>query len=122
MKTTSGRLWIWFWLGWSLALTNTGGAATNAPAGGPANFVWMPPGVFLLGSPETEKDREANEGPQTDVIFTRGFRLKPELLSFALRTGRGWFGVPASAGGKFGVAGVGRKGACCPARFFERPS
>lgn len=34
---------------------------------------WIPPGSFLMGSPETEEGRFANEGPQHQVIFSRGF-------------------------------------------------
>jgi formylglycine-generating enzyme required for sulfatase activity len=39
----------------------------------PESFVWIPPGTFTLGSPDTEVDREASEGPQTEVAVTRGF-------------------------------------------------
>ncbi len=34
---------------------------------------WIPPGSFLMGSSETEEGRFANEGPQHQVIFSRGF-------------------------------------------------
>lgn len=34
-------------------------------------FVWVPPGCFLMGSPETEKDRSANEIPHQ--ICLKGF-------------------------------------------------
>jgi len=37
------------------------------------NFVWINPGTYTMGSPETEKDRGANEGPQTKVTITKGF-------------------------------------------------
>jgi len=40
---------------------------------GPEGFVWIPPGKFLMGSPESEQDRQAEEGPQTQVTITRGF-------------------------------------------------
>jgi formylglycine-generating enzyme required for sulfatase activity len=39
----------------------------------PPNMVFIPPGTFRMGSPEDEKDRLDNEGPQTDVIISRGF-------------------------------------------------
>ena len=35
-------------------------------------FCWCPPGRFLMGSPETEKNRRPDEGP-VDVTLTRGF-------------------------------------------------
>jgi formylglycine-generating enzyme required for sulfatase activity len=37
------------------------------------NLVWIPPGTFLMGSPETEEGRSTNEGPQTLVTLTKGF-------------------------------------------------
>jgi formylglycine-generating enzyme required for sulfatase activity len=36
-------------------------------------FVWLPPGQFVMGSPDTEVDRHSDEGPQTHVTLTRGF-------------------------------------------------
>jgi formylglycine-generating enzyme required for sulfatase activity len=36
-------------------------------------FVWIPPGTFTMGSPPDEVDRRGDEGPQTDVIISRGF-------------------------------------------------
>ena len=40
-----------------------------------ARMVWIPPGVFLMGSPKSEAAREANEDPRTRVRLTRGFWL-----------------------------------------------
>jgi formylglycine-generating enzyme required for sulfatase activity len=37
------------------------------------NMVWIPAGTFLMGSPEDEAGRNANEGPQTLVTLTQGF-------------------------------------------------
>ncbi len=38
------------------------------------NMVWVPPGRFTMGSPETERGREgSSEGPQTRVELTQGF-------------------------------------------------
>ncbi len=37
------------------------------------NLVWIPPGTFLMGSPDSEVGRSTNEGPQTQVTFTHGF-------------------------------------------------
>ena len=38
-------------------------------------FAWISPGSFSMGSPESEIDRSANEGPQHAVDLTRGFYL-----------------------------------------------
>jgi formylglycine-generating enzyme required for sulfatase activity len=34
---------------------------------------WIPPGEFLMGSPESEEGRDSNEGPQHRVTISRGF-------------------------------------------------
>lgn len=39
------------------------------------NLIFIPPGTFRMGSPTNEEGRLPNEGPQTDVILTRGFYL-----------------------------------------------
>jgi len=39
----------------------------------PANMVFIPPGTFRMGSPPAELDRLDNEGPQTEVIITKGY-------------------------------------------------
>ncbi len=36
---------------------------------------WIPPGRFLMGSPESEEGRYQDEGPQHEVRITRGFWL-----------------------------------------------
>jgi uncharacterized protein (TIGR02996 family) len=38
-------------------------------------FVHVPPGRFLMGSPETEEERSDDEGPQHEVEITRAFLL-----------------------------------------------
>ena len=38
-------------------------------------FRWIPPGRFLMGSPEREQGRYDQEGPQHEVTITRGFWL-----------------------------------------------
>lgn len=38
-----------------------------------ANMVFINPGSFSMGSPDTEPGREAKEGPQTIVTLSRGF-------------------------------------------------
>ena len=37
------------------------------------NMVFIPPGIFRMGSPSNEVDRSGSEGPQTSVIISRGF-------------------------------------------------
>lgn len=37
------------------------------------NMVWIPPGRFVMGSPENERGRVGNEDPQTQVTLTQGF-------------------------------------------------
>ena len=34
---------------------------------------WIPPGKFVMGSPETETGRKADESPQTNVTLTKGY-------------------------------------------------
>lgn len=47
---------------------------TNEPAGGrrPEGFVWIPPGIFTVGSPEGEPGRFTNE-VRRSVVLTRGY-------------------------------------------------
>ena len=44
-------------------------------AGVPMRFCWCPPGEFLMGSPESEAERQNKEGPQHRVRLTQGFWL-----------------------------------------------
>ncbi|MCP5159694.1 MAG: formylglycine-generating enzyme family protein [Gammaproteobacteria bacterium] len=46
-------------------------------------FRWMPPGRFLMGSPENEHDRSDNE-LQHEVLLTRGFWLAETTCTQAL--------------------------------------
>jgi formylglycine-generating enzyme required for sulfatase activity len=41
----------------------------------PAGMVWLPPGTFVMGSPLSDLDFVANEGPPTEVRLTQGFFL-----------------------------------------------
>ncbi len=43
---------------------------TNAK---PLQLVWLPPGTFTMGSPNSEEGRTEYEGPQHDVTITNGF-------------------------------------------------
>jgi formylglycine-generating enzyme required for sulfatase activity len=38
-------------------------------------LVKIPAGKFMMGSPETEKDRQKNEGPQHEVTITKAFYM-----------------------------------------------
>ena len=64
---------------YSVVVGSTLGTATSAVAtlttvpGPAANLVWINPGTFTMGSPGTELDRLADEGPQHLVTLTRGF-------------------------------------------------
>lgn len=40
-----------------------------------SNLVWIPPGSFLMGSPDDEVGRYPDEGPQHPVTIPRGFWL-----------------------------------------------
>lgn len=50
---------------------------TASLPGGGVNmaFVWIEPGVFQMGSPDTEEGRWGNEGPLHEVEISRGFWL-----------------------------------------------
>jgi formylglycine-generating enzyme required for sulfatase activity len=39
----------------------------------PSNMVWIPPGVFTMGSPTDEVERDTDEGPLTTVTISQGF-------------------------------------------------
>lgn len=48
------------------------------------SFAWIPPGSFIMGSPEDEPGRpEYGEGPQTEVIISNGFWLGTHLVTNA---------------------------------------
>jgi formylglycine-generating enzyme required for sulfatase activity len=50
-------------------------AADSLPMGpgrGPDGFVWIPPGKFMMGSPENEAERESDEA-QYEVALSNGF-------------------------------------------------
>ncbi len=56
-------------------------ALSASPLTVPSNYVWIPPGTFLMGSPETEEGRVNLEGPQTRVTLTRGFYMGKYLVT-----------------------------------------
>lgn len=41
--------------------------------GTPLEMVWVPAGSFMMGSPESEKERRTNEGPRHRVTIAEGF-------------------------------------------------
>lgn len=41
----------------------------------PLQLVWIPPGKFMMGSPEDEVGRDADEGPQHEVTISEGFYM-----------------------------------------------
>jgi formylglycine-generating enzyme required for sulfatase activity/predicted Ser/Thr protein kinase len=44
-------------------------------------FVWIPPGKFMMGSPETEEGRYPDEGPVHEVEISTGFWLGRYLVT-----------------------------------------
>jgi formylglycine-generating enzyme required for sulfatase activity len=53
------------------------GSPWNAPLSGNTflPMAWIAPGRFIMGSPETETGRKADESPQTTVTLTKGYWL-----------------------------------------------
>ncbi|MCX7016665.1 MAG: formylglycine-generating enzyme family protein [Candidatus Sumerlaeota bacterium] len=49
--------------------------AVNLPGGAPLDLVRIPAGNPKMGSPDTERNRHADEGPQHSVTFFKGFYL-----------------------------------------------
>ena len=48
----------------------------NLPGGATMEMVWIEPGTFTMGSPDTEEGRDSHdEGPQHEVTITQGFYL-----------------------------------------------
>ena len=45
------------------------------PGGATMDFVWIEPGTFMMGSPESEPWRYDGEGPRHPVTISRGFYL-----------------------------------------------
>lgn len=45
---------------------------------------WIAPGAFVMGSPESERGRFDDEGPQREVTLTRGYWLGETLVTQAL--------------------------------------
>ena len=47
----------------------------SLPGGASMDFVWIAPGVFQMGSPDTERGRRENEGPVHEVEISEGFYM-----------------------------------------------
>ena len=47
----------------------------SLPGGETMEFVWIPPGTFRMGSPESEEGRDSSEGPLHEVEISTGFYL-----------------------------------------------
>ena len=47
----------------------------DLPGGATMDFVWVEPGTFTMGSPESEEGRYDREGPQHEVTIAQGFYL-----------------------------------------------
>lgn len=54
---------------------DSGSITVDLHGGVTMGFVWIKPGTFLMGSPLTEADRQADEGPTHEVEITKGFYL-----------------------------------------------
>ena len=52
----------------------------------PHRFRWIPPGRFVMGSPESEAGRDSDEGPQHEVTLTKGYWLGETPVTQALWT------------------------------------
>jgi formylglycine-generating enzyme required for sulfatase activity len=90
----------------------------GAPLPGPAKEVTnsigmklrlIPPGKFLMGSPETEAERLPNEGPQRGVTLTRAFYLGVFLVTqaeYRRLMGQNPSFFSSEGGGRHKVAGM----------------
>jgi formylglycine-generating enzyme required for sulfatase activity len=66
-------------------------------------FAWIPPGTFVMGSPEGEEGKDPNEGPQHKVEITRPFYLGIYPVTQAQ-----WQAVMGSNPSCFAPGGVGK--------------
>jgi len=78
MRSVRLSAWLAVFLGTALTgcvtAVKRNGNATESPINpDPQHLVWIKPGIFIMGSPVTERDRSPDEGPQTQVTIARGF-------------------------------------------------
>jgi formylglycine-generating enzyme required for sulfatase activity len=59
---------------WGLSYANPE-RTFDLPGGATIEMVWIEPGTFTMGSPDSEFGRDSNEGPQHQVTISRGFWL-----------------------------------------------
>ena len=45
----------------------------DLPGGAEMEFVWIEPGTFMMGSPDSEENRSSDEGPQHEVTISKGY-------------------------------------------------
>ena len=57
----------------------SGKMTVTLPGNVPLEFVWIPAGSFVMGSPDTEANRQINEGPQHTVVLNGFWMAKYEL-------------------------------------------
>ena len=82
MKATYFILAMGAWLVGTTALRAQEPEITvELPGGATMEMVWIPPGTFLIGSPEDEPGRLENEGPKHEVTISRGFYLSKYELT-----------------------------------------
>ena len=54
---------------------SVGEPVVSLPGGVQMEFVWIEPGMFVMGSPNSEVGRSDDEGPQHEVTISQGFYL-----------------------------------------------
>ncbi|NKB68849.1 MAG: SUMF1/EgtB/PvdO family nonheme iron enzyme [Candidatus Latescibacteria bacterium] len=79
MRSILPLLCIFFLVGCASFKTQTVASpdelAIELPGGATMEFVWIEPGMFMMGSPNDEKGRKAQEGPQHAVTVSQGFYM-----------------------------------------------
>ena len=77
----AGSVWIALVLSFTQAIAATHIYAqareitVDLPGGVAMEMVWIEPGMFAMGSPDSEPGRDPDEGPQHQVRISRGFYL-----------------------------------------------
>jgi formylglycine-generating enzyme required for sulfatase activity len=61
--------------GQGIIATGEGIITVDLPGGSAMEFVWIEPGTFTMGSPDSEPGRYSAEGPQHEVTISQGFYL-----------------------------------------------
>jgi formylglycine-generating enzyme required for sulfatase activity len=54
----------------------------SRPSASKMNMVTIQPGVFIMGSPKDEARRDANEGPQREVVIPTAFEIGKYEVTF----------------------------------------